>query len=491
MIYLISFILGLISSFGQPPYNFIWSAILAFALFIYFLNQITKKKALFSFCFGYGYAVYSVHWFAESLYTYGDTLLWLVPISLIFMPVAIGLYFALFGFLIEKFNFKSSILLPAILWMAIEFCRSALPPKFSWLALGYIWSESIIIQNASIFGIWGISFLTFIWADAIAEMIKAFFTKKVKNLELIVISCLSFLFCAIYGASHLNKEVVYQDLKVRIIQPNIDSNIYSRIRNRYKNLIEQIKLSKSENKVDYVIWPEGINEFTVDQVLLDLIKDAVPNNGELIFSGIRFNSYKDEAWNTMFIVDQQGKINNFYDKIHLVPFGEYIPFNLRKIFPFINKITPGEKDFSEGDNDPVIKSKIPFLARICYEATFTDSSKNDFTWMVNITNDGWFGKSIGPLQHLSMSRVRAIEQGVPMARSALTGVSAIIDSFGKINYSIPLLTQGIIEQQLPGYLKVKTPYRKYNSWMVVALMVAIILLEKFFKKALYKYSSNQ
>ncbi len=472
MMYFISFILGLVCSFGQPPFNNMVAALCALALFLHFLLNLPNKisKTWFSYSFGYGYCIYSVHWFSESLLTYGDSLLWLVPFSLLLMPAIFALYFALAGYLIARFSFGNSFAI-ALIWLLVELIRSYVYIEFPWLLMGYIWSGSkIISQSVSIFGIWGLSFLSVFWALAI---MKSFSYDRARNFSVILLAFISFIACYIYGECHLKADLTEQDIKVRVIQSNIDQNIHNRMRNSYNNLLDIINLSKNADDLDYVIWPEGANEYQLDQDLLNLIKEAAPKNGSLILSSSRAEKENNKYWNSLFMVNREGKVTDYYDKIHLVPLGEFIPFSLRKIFPFINKITAGGVDFSAGDGMKVINKKHPFLPNICYEAAFPEGHSDFFTWIVNLTNDGWFGSSIGPYQHLSMAKFRSIEQGVPMVRAALTGVSVIVNSFGEVIKEVPLLKAGIIEAKLPGYITGFTYYHRYGNYMLALLVMVI------------------
>ena len=486
MIYFISFILGLIASFGQPPFNHVASSISALALFFYILLSLNKKtfKFWFSFCFGYGYCIYSVHWFSESLLTYGDSLLWLVPFGLLLMPAFFALYFALAGYLISKYSYNSIILI-ALIWIALELARSYAYIEFPWLLIGYIWSNSLVMsQIVSVFGIYGLSFLTIFWVGSIIEVIILIISKnkKLHNINLVYLAFFSFIACYTYGTIHLKAEITPQTARILIIQPNIEQNINLRIKNSYKNLTEAIKLSESNKNVDYTIWPEGANEFQLDNNLLNLVKHASPNNGTLIFSSSRINKDTKQHWNSLFAINRDGVIIDYYDKIHLVPLGEFIPFKLRTLLPFINKITPGSADYSHGEFKKTINTKEPFLPSICYEAAFSEGSHQHFTWIVNLTNDGWFGSSIGPYQHLAMSKFRAIEQGTPMVRAALTGISAIIDSFGNIIKTIPLLKKGTIESIMPGYISDFTYFHFYGDYMLIILLIIFFILESLFNK---------
>jgi apolipoprotein N-acyltransferase len=479
MIYFIGFILGLICSFGQPPLSNTLASLCSLAMYFYFLENTNKSKTWLSFFFGYGYCIYSHHWLSESLLTYGDQLLWLFPFGVLLIPAFFALYFALAGFLIHKLAGRN-IFVIALIWLAVEFIRSYAYIESPWLLVGYIWSDNLFIkQSASIFAIWGLSFLTIIWAGAIKE----FFEKK--NLSIICIALLSFIFCYAYGGWHLSSPLIPQNIKVRVIQSNIDQNISSRMNNRYNNLLKHINLSQNAS-VDYVIWPEGAIEYRIEPDLLDLLKRATPKDGALIFNSTRVQLNPIKHWNSLFLIDNDGKVIDFYDKSHLVALGEFIPF--RSVLPFINKITPGETDYSPGKGIKVINTKFPFLPSICYEAAFPENSQQIFTWIVNLTNDGWFGTSIGPYQHLAIARFRSVEQGVPMVRAALTGVSAIIDSFGNINASVPLLKAGIIEDNLPGYISGFTYYHRYGNYMLILLLISVFGLDYYLRKYFLKSS---
>lgn len=480
-LYLIAFILGLICSFGQPPFNYTIASLCSLALFFYLLDAIktTKQVIWLSFLFGYGYCIYSHHWLSESVLTYGDKLLFLYPIGIIFVPSFFALYFALAGYLISKLSQKN-IFVIALIWLAVEFFRSYAYIESPWLLIGYIWSNSAAIsQTASLFSIWGISFLTIIWAGAIYSSLNILIKKDISQLSIIYISFISFIACYIYGDFRLNNspQITNQNAKVRIIQANIDQNIYSRMRNYHSNFIKHINASKSaaDDNIDYIIWPEGAHEYSLnDPGMLNMLKTIIPENSLLILNATRREG--KNHWNSLYAIDHNGENFDYYDKIHLVALGEFIPF--RTILPFVSKITAGGTDYSRGNASKIINARHPFMPNVCYEAAFPESNPQFFTWILNITNDGWFGTSIGPYQHLAIAKFRTIEQGVPMARGSLTGISAIIDSFGNITKSIPLLTAGILDAQLPGYITEFTFYRYYGYYSVILLILSIFLLER-------------
>lgn len=248
--------------------------------------------------------------------------------------------------------------------------------------------------------------------------------------------------------------------------------------NYHNNFMKHLNASKDAENIDYIIWPEGAHEYSLEPGVLNALKTVIPENSLLILNATRREGSKH--WNSLFVIDHNGEIFDYYDKIHLVALGEFIPF--RTVLPFINKITPGGTDYSRGSDSKVINARHPFMPSVCYEAAFPESAPEVFTWILNITNDGWFGTSIGPYQHLAIAKFRSIEQGVPMARASLTGISAIIDSFGHITKSIPLLTEGVLDANLPGYLAEFTAYRHYGYYSVILLIIGMFYLEKIIKR---------
>lgn len=492
MIYLANLILGVICSFGQPPYNFLLSSLISLALFFYLLaeSKNSKEASKIGYCFGYGYFIYSFSWVSESVLAYGDVLKYLYPLGIILIPACMALYFAFMSYLIHRWA-KSDIFITAIIWLMFELIRSYLYIQVPWLLVGYVWSNSIVKQTASIFSIWGLSFLSLIWVGAIRDSItfvlSKFFTNFYldykKSLAIILAALISFIACYLFSLHriHCPPHLIEQSTKIRIVQANIEQNIDLRIKNSYQNLLTHISLSKDakDKGINYIIWPESSHEFNLDQSLLNILKPIIPSAGGIIINSVRTNPFEQKIWNSLFTVNADGMITDSYDKIHIVPLGEFIPF--RAILPFINKITPGSVDFSRGAEYKIINTEPAFLPSICYEDAFPTNSDKIFTWIVNITNDGWFGTSFGPYQHLVIASYRSIEQGVPMIRASLTGISAVINSFGEIEKNIPLLTQGIIDAQLPGYIENYTLYHNYGNLTVFLLIISVFLIKKIFE----------
>jgi apolipoprotein N-acyltransferase len=209
-----------------------------------------------------------------------------------------------------------------------------------------------------------------------------------------------------------------------------------------------------------LIWPESAFPFFLarEPDALSQITQLLGGRTLLITGAVRlgepFNPANPTVYNSIYVIDHDGSIVSIYNKVHLVPFGEYLPFQRFLEAIGLQQLTKLPGGFSAGDRRrPIsVPGAPPALPLICYEAIFPDELMPDGPrpdWMVNVTNDGWFGISSGPYQHLQQARVRAVEQGLPMVRAANTGISAVIDPLGRIVESLPLGTEGLLTTRLP------------------------------------------
>jgi apolipoprotein N-acyltransferase len=246
--------------------------------------------------------------------------------------------------------------------------------------------------------------------------------------------------------------------------------------------------------LDAVIWPESATPFFLEQepVLRDKIRLIIPHGGYLMVGGLRLGyiNHTQRHWNSLLVINDRGSVVATYDKAHLVPFGEYVPFRetLSLIIPpsWLQKVTPGSDDFDAGFGPKTIAqtSLPPFSPLICYEAIFPGEVADAVAypaWLLNVSNDGWFGLSSGPPQHLVSATFRAVEEGIPMMRAANTGISAVIDSYGRIVTSIPLQETGIVDAYLPRPATDEPFFRHYGNrifWVMVVLLSLMIRLPR-------------
>jgi apolipoprotein N-acyltransferase len=303
---------------------------------------------------------------------------------------------------------------------------------------------------------------------------------------------------AVYGALRLRATpTTYVDgVRLRIMQPNLQQDEKfnfsqkQQVMDRYLALSDRASGPRSSGirDVTHLIWPESAFPFflTHDAGALAQIAALLPAGTVLITGAVRApegvpDAAVTRAYNSVYVIDHDGSILSVYDKVHLVPFGEYLPFQDFLEQLGLQQITKLRGGFIPGDRHRVLK--VPgapdVLPLICYEIIFPEAVPRGERpgWMVNLTNDGWFGLSAGPYQHLAQARIRAIEQGLPLVRAANTGISAVIDPLGRIIDRLPLGTDGVLDARLPQPTPL-TPYARMGdlpTGLVLALAAAVVM----------------
>ncbi len=427
-----------------------------------------KSAALYGWLFGFGYFM-SVTWMANALLVY-DEFKYLFPFVVLIGPTFLGLIFALnclcYKF-ITKYNFIENKLSPttsfAIIWTTFEFVRMFLFTGLPWNLLAHSISFSTpLMQFASIFGELGLSFLLCKIGGAFYFLLNSENKKFAKELfvSLLIISSLY-----IFGQKRLeNNKTVFLDKTVKIIQPCLEQ-IEKWDTNYLKNTIDKnINLSalnegKNDENPDFIIWPEAAVPTYYEYVKDYLIYHNFLNNSILLTGGI--SSEGDKIYSSFYAINKLGEVEFEYFKSHLVPFGEYMP--LEGIIPF-DKISPGKGGYSKGKGNQIYEIRgIKIKPLICYEAIFsienvTKNTKAEV--IINITNDAWYGDSDGPHQHFNIVRFRAIENGLPVLRSANNGISSVIDSVGRVVEYKNLNEVGYIYSRIPAKLNKETIYSK-------------------------------
>lgn len=383
------------------------------------------------------------------------TVYWLANVTIIgtiLLILYLALYFAIFGLIIRPFtknsNFSILFLVPSA-WVLLEYLRSHLLTGFPWALLGYSQYLNLpVIQIADIFGVWGVSFLVMLVNVAVVEIIWSFKAKLLSRLKAVLIFVAVLLFSvSFYGYSHLSslnpKTVAQNSLKISVIQGNIPQE--SKWNPSARDLIMQsyfeLTSKATKDNPDLIIWPEAALPVVLEDEpeyyskLSEYLKTV---NKPLLFGSV--TQRNDLYYNSALLLSSDAQLLNRYDKLHLVPFGEYIPF--RNTLKFLNTIAP-IGDIARGKDYTIFK--LPdypagFGVLICFEDVFPELArsfvKRGAGFLINITNDAWFGKTPEAYQHLAASVFRAVENRVYLARCANTGVSAFISPSGKIVSSL-------------------------------------------------------
>lgn len=484
----ISALLGVAATLALPPHYQIWILVFSLGGLMMLLSKAVNARQAFAFgyWFGFGFFAIGLSWVANALTLDIKSFWWLIPITLTASGAFFGLFVALPAF--GSYFFKgiwAKIIAFAVLWGISEWFRSFLFTGFPWNLLGSVLAfDHRLLQTVSIFGTYGLSILVIIAAMLPAATIK---TKK-KNIFIVAVSEI-ILIAGIIGFGFYRANLLDDDkqteTKIRVVQPSIPQSMKWDFGELEQNFADYIAMSQSKGfeNLDAVIWGETASTFplTLDRAHFYQVLPAVPDDGFLITGSIDYYPDDNNRWLPVNagIVMKHGKgIINTYAKSHLVPFGEYIPF--RKFIPAkLRPITKVIADFKAGKGRRTIHTdKLPpFGILICYEVIFPHevTDVNDRPqWLINLTNDGWYGRSSGPYQHLVTAQLRAVEEGLTIVRAANSGISALISRSGKILASISLHKRGNLDFNLPKNLDTVTPYSKYGNLMLA--MMAVFLL---------------
>ena len=503
-IYIFLLLLGSLSSFSLPPYNFTFVNFITYSLFLYLIILFKEKKLkilnffFLGFTFGYGYFVSSLYWVSHSL-TFDKQLTFFIPFVILGLPILLAIFYGLAVFAIHSFIKKDYVflLIFSISLSVFEYLRGILFTGFSWNLISYSWSFSLeSIQILKFIGTYTFNFLSILIFSVYFNSLWPIQFKKIliNSFFLFIILISNYLFGKIIiKNAEFNQ---FDDFKVKIVQPNIDIAKTWGIENEKRNLITLLNLSRvNKDEKTLIVWPEGMIQQTNPKDLYKY-KDYFNKNfskNHLIIVGLTNPSVlgnKINFYNSLVVLNNNAEVVSVYNKIKLVPFGEFIPFENLLTKWGLKKITFGYSSFSSGAERKEIKifNNLSFLPLLCYEIIYSGDLKRDskdYNFIINISEDGWFGDSIGPYQHLTQAVFRAVEQGSPIVRSTNKGMSAYISSNGKIVNSLELNKSGFIDVKL-SFLKEKTLFSLLENY----IFYFTIFLSIIFVIALRKLNKN-
>lgn len=483
------FFAGAVSSLIFPPFTSSMQGYFAFVLFLAYLfsgERSTKSMFWMSYLFGFSFYAVGFAWINKALMVDEGNFSSYIPVVFFIIGAFFSLFLSIPVALASKGkNVYSKMLLFIAFYVIFEWIRSFIFTGFPWNLLGTALSfDDKLIQGASIVGTYGLSLMLMLLLNGIALLIMSIWRKRfyVGSVVFIVIP----MIFGFYSVS-LYQDVDYNgDIKVRLVQPNIPQTFKWDNELAYHNFRKHINLSKSGNldDVDLVVWGETASPYQLDEDMerLSEIVEAIPQNGFLLTGLLRRTIKNGEfvPYNSLFVINDQGVIKDYYDKAHLVPFGEYLPF--REYLPdFMKPVANVVGDIGKGEKYKNINVEgLPLMGgAICYESIFPKeviNPKNRPEVLVVLANDGWYGISAGPYQHLMASKMRAVEEGITVIRSANTGISAVIAPNGRILAGIGLDKEAVIDVFLPKVLSKNTIYGKYGNVIPLLLILIVFII---------------
>jgi apolipoprotein N-acyltransferase len=509
---LVAFVAGSLGALAMPPIGFIPAMAVSLTLAVWLLDgavgprgrmgSALRQAFVIGWCYGFGYFLAGLWWVGSAFLVEADKFAWLMPFAVLLLPAGLAFFHAI-GFALARLVWPAHparILAFAAALGLLEYARGHLLTGFPWNALGYALGVEIhLAQILSIVGLYGLTTLTI----AILAAPAALADEGRWRTGAPVLAALSLVALAGFGLWRLSGEptALVEGVKLRLMQPSIPQDDKFRPSNREAIMQAYVSLSERQtgpsgadlSSVTHLIWPESAFPFIVSRDA-----DALAQIGEMLPPGVTLltgagraddplsDTDKTRFFNALHVIDSSGAIMGSYDKVHLVPFGEYLPWQeqlealgLRQLTQLSGGFTPGARRRTlEIPNAPSV------AVLICYEAIFPGEVIDPAQrpgWMLNVTNDAWFGVTPGPYQHLLQARSRTIEEGLPLVRVANTGVSAVFDAKGREIARLSLNQTNVLDSPLP----VSDPptlyaqHRDIPFWMIQGILILIPLVARY------------
>ncbi|HDQ04623.1 MAG TPA: apolipoprotein N-acyltransferase [Deltaproteobacteria bacterium] len=480
---------GLFLFFSFPKYGFGFMAWISLVpLFFAIFNAASIKRVfLLGFITGVTAYIGIIYWITYVVVNYGHLPMYLGIIIMLLLAGYLSIYIALFA--AGVYFFRNKVILcfvaPA-LWVCCEYLKSCLFTGFPWANLGYSqYLNFLFIQFADVFGVYGLSFLI-VSVNAVIFVLSKQKTKQAVNSFIAIALAVTFVY--IYGFVRINqvdREIKKAEgLNVSLIQGNIDQSVKwdNFFQKRILDFYTQLSLDNSPGDKGLLVWPETALPFNFQntgnmrQQVMDLPQKT---NAWFIFGAVSYEHKKESTnyLNSAYLLSPEGSIKGRYDKVHLVPYGEYVP--LRNIFPFIKKLTEGIGDFARGKGyEPLEMDERKIGVLICYEGILPHAARayknKDVDLLVNITNDAWFGSTSAPFQHFSMTMFRAIETRLYLARAANTGISGVVDARGKVILQTDIFEADALKAEVK-YIDITTIYARCGDLFVLLCFLFVLL----------------
>jgi|TARA_B110000881_G_C18589179_1_gene526790 apolipoprotein N-acyltransferase len=508
IIFIVPFFLGCLSVFSFQPFNYIFLNFIILPIIFLLLSYVNKRSKniyrkkpylinlfLIGYSFGIGFFLAGTHWISYSL-TFEDSFKYLIPFSIVLIPMFLGLFYGLATLLSGSFlkNNISSVLIFSASFGFCDFLRSKLLSGFPWNLWAYSWSafpEAIQILNV-------VGFFSFnlIVVTVFCIPLLLVFKNNSRNQVAFILGIIFLFFNYIYGSIVINQNEINLNIlkknedkiiNVKIISPNFSLK-YNLSIYEFENALEKLLKYSEPNpdKETVFVWPEGVftgYNFSDLVKFKDLFQKTFTNKHKIIFGINTSSKEKNKNFNSLLLVNRDLEILHKYNKRKLVPFGEFLPLENFLNHYGLKKITHGFESFSKGKLNNYIELKnFKILPLICYEIIFPEllqKSSPSSDLIINISEDAWFGNSIGPYQHFAKAIFRAVENNTYLARSANKGISAVVNNKGQIIKSLRPNEAGSIEVNIP---QIDNKKSSKNDLIFFTLLFTYTLIFFYIKK---------
>jgi apolipoprotein N-acyltransferase len=501
---------GAFSALAMAPYN-LWPLLaITFPILVWLLDGTGSGRSgligafAAGWWFGFGYFLAGLYWIGMAFLVEADRFAWLLPIAVVSLPAGLALFTGL-GAVIARLLWTpgASRIFAFALGLGIaEWLRGHLLTGFPWNSFGYaLAAVPALAQTASVVGLWGLTFIALaVFASPAVLTDKPEATRRPWLAPAIAVLVLAALgVCGLYRLASTETRFV-ADAKLRIMQPNLPQDqkfqpaAKQAILDRYISISDRATAPDRQGirDVTHLFWPESAFPFFLEQEAdaLARIADLLHGGAVLITGAARLEEPRPPAsearvYNSIRVIGSDGAISATYDKVHLVPFGEFLPFQHFLESIGLEQLTRIRGGFSAGPRLRTLSiPRLPPAAPlVCYEAIFPGEVIPEGprpAWMLNVSNDAWFGLSAGPYQHFMQARIRTIEEGLPLVRATNNGISAVVDPLGRIVNALALGQEGVLDASLPLPIE-PTYYARYRdagALMIAALFAGVAMIAR-------------
>ncbi|MDI4665112.1 apolipoprotein N-acyltransferase [Xanthobacter autotrophicus] len=500
---LLACLVGAVGALAMPPFG-LWPALVpGFCVLVLLLDgcrgglgRRLAAAAGIGWWFGFGYFLVSLWWIGAAFLVEADVFGWLLPFAVLAMPAGLALFTALGAMLAKLLWSKGAARLAALAFglTVSEWLRGHVLTGFPWNTFGYAFAQSdLLMQSAALVGIWGLTFFAVLLLSSPVLLL----VPGRRNLAAVAGAALLLAGAAGWGGWRLATTQVgaVPGVHIRVMQPNLPQDKKFAYDRRREILADYLALSARPSPaypsgladVTLLIWPESAFPFIYERepwAAADMAA-ALPPNVTLVTGAVRYDlpppGQHSPFFNAIRVMDARGRVLRNADKVHLVPFGEYLPFQSFLESIGIEQLTRVRGGFSSGGTLDGLE--VPGAGRaaplVCYEVIFSGKVIPEGPrpgWLLNVTNDAWFGTTPGPYQHFVQARLRAVEEGLPLVRAANTGISAIIDPLGRIVAGSRLGETGLVDGGLPQPLETVPISARFGGTLLAGLLILALML---------------